>query len=132
MFKKGYNYNRSFFELKRTWKGIVMIYSGSVKSGSAAPKLQKIKDNLKPDNPREISLADSFVKNTAEITPVLLGAAAITGYAKSLSKGQPFKENMKNILKGKFVPLLLGISTVSAVLENYLRNIDTRKCKKAS
>ncbi|MCD7779450.1 MAG: hypothetical protein LUH05_02110 [Candidatus Gastranaerophilales bacterium] len=87
---------------------------------NSAP-MQKNLTDKKPVNAKGETAkkyVDSFVKNAAQSTPVLLGLTAVLSVSDKNAKNIPMKTSLKNNFKQYFIPVLVCSSAVLSVIEN--------------
>lgn len=99
---------------------------------SDLPKLPKLEEVFPQDNSDGISLADSFIKNTAEAAPYIIGTSAAFSFLDAKSRCTSFKSSMQNYTKNFFGPMLVISSAVAAVFENYVTTEQSIKRKQSN
>ncbi len=96
-----------------------MIQAVSINDRLGQLKFSK-PDNMIPQTKKGgITLVDSFVKNTAEEAPLLIGSAAAISLVQTKSHKIPLTKTLKNNAR-IFIPILLVSSAVTAIFENYI------------
>ncbi len=98
-----------------------MITSVYIKNNSVPVfgQIQKNKENseIRKENSSKTYL-DSFIKNSKQSAPLLLGFTAILSAADCAAKKIPIMTSIKNNILGFFAPVLISSSAILSAVEN--------------